>query len=1181
MNKNRFRRVFSKRHGMLVAVAEDVTSQGKAPGEGNASSSSPQSAKMGVIATMTAFALAMFASTPATSFAQALPTGGQVTAGQASISQNSNTMTINQGTQRAVIDWNSFNVGQGNTVQFNQPNAQAQALNRVTGAGASNIQGSLLANGQVLIQNANGVLFGKGAVVNVGSLLATTKSIDANQFMSGGPLKLSGTGKNASVVNDGTINAQGYVTLMGDQVRNTGSIDAGKNGQVALAAGDSATVALANGQGIQLTLNNATANALVENSGTIKADIIGGDSLSKLSGTQAQGMLQDGVQFADFTQVDSGATIKADAAHGDGGFIETSGHSLSVQGNLSAAAPNGKGGEWLIDPTDVTISTGADANYTGGMSGFTPSGNAATVNNQSISNVLSGGTNVTITTASSGTATGNIVQQAGADTGNGTGGISQSSGTSLNISGSGTVDLDGTSTNGNGVTLNGDTSVTDNGTLHIDGNSTTNGSGVVINGDTNVSGHGSVDIDGNAANGSGVVVNGDTSVIENGSLNIDGNSSKNGNGVVVNGDVDVSDNGHANIDGHANNGSGVVINGDSNVTDKGTLNIDGNSATNGSGVVINGDTNVSGNGSTDINGNAANGSGVVIDGNTSVIENGTLNIDGNSSKNGDGDANNGNGVVIDGNTSTSNGSSLNIDGNSSTNGDGVIVNGDVNTDGNSSTDINGEANNGNGVVIDGNTSTSNDSSLNIDGNSSTNGDGVIVNGDVNTDGNSSTDINGALPMGVLHDMYMHCSYADLPGKHDIKKPINTLIRRKLASLGIHDVERQARPAAEGQKPVLLVVLEWFSKNHSIYRTHSQTIVAMRDKFHIIGMGYDGRVDEAGREVFHEFIPLQGDLWQNMRQVRDVSEAREAQAMYMPSVGMFPITMGLACLRVAPLQLMALGHPATTHGHAMDYVVVEEDYVGDEACFSEKLLKLPQDGMPYRPPAAMLEVELEPRKRAKSDPVKIAVAATTIKLNPGFLQTCADIANEASVPVEFHFLVGQATGITFPQVRNLVRRLMGDKGVVHKHQSYANYMKVIADCDMFLNPFPFGNTNGIVDTVWAGLVGVCKTGREVHEHIDEGMFRRLGFPEWMITKTTEEYKAAALRLIDDSKERNQLARKFAGRKAVEKLIFKGRPEILGERIRALLKEKADIRRCVSSASVTVATGRKWSHASPGI
>ncbi|MDP9648704.1 peptide transporter [Paraburkholderia caledonica] len=411
----------------------------------------------------------------------------------------------------------------------------------------------------------------------------------------------------------------------------------------------------------------------------------------------------------------------------------------------------------------------------------------------------------------------------------------------------------------------------------------------------------------------------------------------------------------------------------------------------------------------------------------------------------------------------------------------------------------------------------------------------------------------SLPMGVLHDVYMHCSYADMAAKHDIKKPINALIRRKLESLGITDVTRTAA-RVEGEKPVLLVVLEWFSKNHSIYRTHSQTLVAMRDKFHLIGMGYDGRVDDAGKAVFHEFIPLQGaNVWEAARHVRDTSEARNAQQMYMPSVGMFPITMVLACLRVAPLQLMALGHPATTHGHAMDYVVVEEDYVGDEACFSEKLLKLPSDGMPYRAPAAMLELEL-PAEKEPSNVVKIAVAGTTIKLNPGFLHTCAAIAREAGVPVEFHFLVGQATGLVFPQVRNLIRRLLGKNAVVHKHQGYAGYMNVIAGCDMFLNPFPFGNTNGIVDTVWAGLVGVCKTGREVHEHIDEGMFRRLGFPEWTITKTNDEYKASALRLIENAHERRELAAAMAGPKAIEKLIFHGRPEILGERMQALWLDK---------------------------
>jgi len=404
-----------------------------------------------------------------------------------------------------------------------------------------------------------------------------------------------------------------------------------------------------------------------------------------------------------------------------------------------------------------------------------------------------------------------------------------------------------------------------------------------------------------------------------------------------------------------------------------------------------------------------------------------------------------------------------------------------------------------------------------------------------------------LPMGVLHDMYMHCSYADYPGKHDIKKPINVLIRRKLAAEGMVDDERRAEKSVMGKKPTLVVVLEWFSINHSIYRTHSQTMVAMRERFHLVGMGYEDRVDEAGKNVFHEFVPITGSgLWEHARHVQKICRERDAQIVYMPSVGMFPITMVLACLRVAPLQMMALGHPATTHGHAMDYVVVEEDYVGDEACFSEKLLKLPKDGMPYRPPAAMLNLKL-PKRRAPDGVVKIAVAATIIKLNPGFFRMCGQIARESRVPVEFNFLVGQANGLTYPQVCNIARRLVGKEAVVHKHQNYENYMNIIAGCDMFLNPFPFGNTNGIVDTVWAGLVGVCKSGREVNEHIDEGMFRRLGFPEWTIAHTNDEYRTAALRMIQDVRERDQMSASLAGPHAIERLIFKGRPEILGERM----------------------------------
>ena len=63
--------------------------------------------------------------------ANQLPTGGQVAAGQASISQSGNTLNVNQTSQRAVVDWNTFNIGKDATVNFQQPNAQSATLNRV------------------------------------------------------------------------------------------------------------------------------------------------------------------------------------------------------------------------------------------------------------------------------------------------------------------------------------------------------------------------------------------------------------------------------------------------------------------------------------------------------------------------------------------------------------------------------------------------------------------------------------------------------------------------------------------------------------------------------------------------------------------------------------------------------------------------------------------------------------------------------------------------------------------------------------------------------------------------------------------------------------------------------------------------------------------------------------------
>ena len=91
--------------------------------------------------------------------------------------------------------------------------------------------------------------------------------------------------------------------------------------------------------------------------------------------------------------------------------------------------------------------------------------------------------------------------------------------------------------------------------------------------------------------------------------------------------------------------------------------------------------------------------------------------------------------------------------------------------------------------------------------------------------------------------------------------------------------------------------------------------------------------------------------------------------------------------------------------------------------------------------------------------------------------------------------------------------------------------------MMVNPFPFGNTNGIIDMVTLGLVGVCKTGAEVHEHIDEGLFKRLGLPEWLIANTVDEYVERAIRLAENHQERLELRRHIIENNGFTNLIYR--------------------------------------------
>ena len=353
--------------------------------------------------------------------AWANPQGGTVVAGTVAIQQESATkLGVTQTSNKAIVDWRSFSIGANEHTQFYQPSSSAVILNRVVGEDPSKILGRLTANGQVFLVNPNGILFGKGAQIDVASLVATTHNIRNEDFLAG-RYNFDNPGKtNAAVINEGTIRIAdtGIAAFVAPSVANRGLIVA-RLGKVAMGAANGFTLDLQGDQLVNFLVSDEVAQtafdtegkqltSFVESSGRIEAN--GGHVL--LTAKAAEGVVHGVINMSgsieartidnrkgeilllggNHGKVEVSGTLDATAPNGgDGGFIETSGADVRIADStqVTTAAPYGKTGNWLIDPNDYTIAASG-----GNITGTALSNNLAN-------------TDVTISTATQGTAGGN------------------------------------------------------------------------------------------------------------------------------------------------------------------------------------------------------------------------------------------------------------------------------------------------------------------------------------------------------------------------------------------------------------------------------------------------------------------------------------------------------------------------------------------------------------------------------------------------------------------------------------------------------------------------------------------------------------------------------------------------------------------------------------------------------
>jgi filamentous hemagglutinin family protein len=282
------------------------------------------------------------------------------------------TVTVDQTAAKAILSWDSFNVGKNTTVDFNQQQATWVALNQISASGVpSQILGSIKAKGQVYVINPNGVIFGGASQVNVGALIASTAAITASQFNTNGIYSpLSGLTYSPSFTDAGgavTVQAGarittaapaavttggGFVLLLGTTVSNAGSITT-PDGQAELAAGDNFLLR----PGYSTSSNESSTTRGNEVAVQLNTP---GSSLTGGSGA----VLNTGVITADTGDV----TLAGESVTQDGALVSTT--SLAVRGTIhlltSASDPFSKvtlGGDSLtvITPDLSSTATALDS----------------------------------------------------------------------------------------------------------------------------------------------------------------------------------------------------------------------------------------------------------------------------------------------------------------------------------------------------------------------------------------------------------------------------------------------------------------------------------------------------------------------------------------------------------------------------------------------------------------------------------------------------------------------------------------------------------------------------------------------------------------------------------------------------------------------------------------------------
>ncbi len=365
--------------------------------------------------------------------------------------------------------------------------------------------------------------------------------------------------------------------------------------------------------------------------------------------------------------------------------------------------------------------------------------------------------------------------------------------------------------------------------------------------------------------------------------------------------------------------------------------------------------------------------------------------------------------------------------------------------------------------------------------------------------------------------YYHLSYIDFRNEGILKSRMNQLAKEYYKDLKINN---------QADKKSVAIVSGKFFPGSSVYKGLSSFVKSLASDFELTLIHLGPERNDLNRTPFTRVlnITLEADGQCDISALQENSFS----LVYFLDIGMNFESNILSNVRLAPVQVMSAGHPASTKGAEIDYYLsgelVEPRHKWDY--YSERLLLLP--GMGVVPNIRDYEVRHITDDARDKETVYISCSAGSSKINYPFLLTLKKIISRANKKVVFRFFPNWSAskGGNYPAYKSDISEVLGDEHVeVIANKPYDEYMSLIEDCHFSVDSFPFGGYTTLVDVLFLQQIIVAWQGADAFHYYPQAVLESVGLQE-LIAEDEESYIELVLRIIADDTYRKSLHDKLS-------------------------------------------------------